>query len=172
MTTNKSTLVLNSSWQPIGKVCWQKAFSLIFNNKAKAIEYYEDTVKTPSDEFFVPAVIHTVNYSGVPRGKIIYSKRLVLERDNYTCQYCGKQLCRMTATIDHVRPRSLGGKSTFINTVAACSPCNKKKSNIPLVKSKFKLSRKPKIPYVHPLRGKISAFSIEPEWKMYLGGVF
>lgn len=169
MTTNKSTLVLNACWQPIGKVCWQKAFCLLFSGKAKAVEYYEDTVKTSSDEFFVPAVIHAVNYAGQPNGKILYSKRLVLERDGYTCQYCAKQLCKMTATIDHIVPRSRGGRSTFLNTVAACSPCNKKKSNVPLSKSNFKLRRQPKVPYIHPLQGKIN--HVEPEWNHYLRGV-
>jgi 5-methylcytosine-specific restriction endonuclease McrA len=171
MTTNKTTLVLNSCWQPIGKVCWKKAFCLIFSGKANAIRYYEDTVKTPSDEFFVPAVIYAVNYAGQPRGKIIYSKRLVLERDDYLCQYCGMQLCRETATIDHVIPRSRGGKSTFINTVAACSPCNKKKADIPLGRSKVKLRKQPKVPYIHPLRGKINVKNIEPEWTEHLMGV-
>jgi 5-methylcytosine-specific restriction endonuclease McrA len=166
--TNKGTLVLNASYQPIGRVCWQRAFVLMFQEKARAIELYDDVVKTPNEEFFIPAVL-VLGRNVQPKRKMHYSKRLVLERDNYVCQYCRKTLTTSSATIDHVLPRSRGGKSTFENTVAACGPCNSFKSDTPLNQTRMRLIREPKRPYIHPLRGKIT--NPEPEWKEYLAGI-
>ena len=128
---DKSTLVLNASYMPIEKVCWQRAFVLVFQEKARSIEFYDETVRSSTEEYFVPAVIVFVS-NVQPKRKTSYSKRFVLERDKYVCQYCSRKLTHSNATIDHVLPRALGGKSTFENTVAACEPCNKFKADKPL----------------------------------------
>jgi len=166
--TNKTTLVLNASYQPIGKVCWQRAFVLMFQEKARAIELYDDVIKTPNEEFFIPAVL-VLGRNVQPKRKTYYSKKLVLERDDYVCQYCRRNLTTKSATIDHVLPRSRGGKSTFENTVAACAPCNTFKADKPLNQTRMRLTRQPKKPYIHPLRGQIT--NPEPEWEGYLAGI-
>lgn len=166
--THKSALILDRDWQPIEKVCWRRAFILIIQDKAHAIDWYDDIVKTPSEEYFVPAVIVLNKKSKRKKKKSTYKKRLVIERDNYVCQYCSRQLTSDSATIDHVLPRSKGGKSTYENTVAACGPCNTRKADKSLKEARMKLLRQPKKPYVHPLKGKID--SPEPEWEMHLKG--
>lgn len=166
---HKSTLVLNSAYQPIEKVHWTRAFVKVFQGRARAIEYYDEVVRSPNDEHFIPAVIVCTEYSRLPRRKTIYSKRLVYERDNYLCQYCRKKLTRSSATIDHVLPRSRGGRSTFKNCVASCEPCNSYKADRTPREAKMKLVRQPRIPYIHPLKGKIG--TPEPEWTDYLTGV-
>lgn len=168
--THRSTLVLNAGYQPIEKVSWQRAFILVFQEKARDIAWYDDIVKTPSEEYFVPAVIVLNKMVKQPKRRIIYSKRLVCERDNYLCQYCRRKLSPNKTTIDHVRPRSKGGKSTFENTVVSCEPCNKRKGNKLLSDIKMRLIKKPRTPYIHPLRGKIH--KPEPEWKEFLVGIF
>lgn len=163
---NKSTLVLNRNWEAIEKVGWQRAFTLIYQEKARAIEYYDDIIHSPTDEFFIPSVIVLTEYAGYPKRRLTYSKRLVIERDDYVCQYCRRQLTSTSATIDHVLPRAQGGKSTFENTVAACSPCNMRKANRTPRQAHMKLIKQPKKPYVHPLQGKIG--NPDPTWINYL----
>jgi len=165
---NKSTLVLNASYQPIEKVCWHKGFVLIFKEKARAIEFYDEIARSPNEEFFIPAVI-VLKRNIQPKRKTTYSKRLVLVRDKYICQYCNRHLTPSSATIDHVLPRARGGKSTFENTVASCEPCNRIKADKPLNQARMRLLRQPRKPYIHPLKGKI--VNPEPEWQEYLAGI-
>jgi len=167
--TDRSTLVLNAGYQPIEKVHWTKAFVKVYQGRARAIEYYDEIVRSPNDEHFIPAVIVCIEFNKTPRRKTIYSKKLVYDRDNYLCQYCRKKLTTSSATIDHVLPRCRGGKSTFANCVCSCSPCNSFKADKTLIEARMRLIREPKTPFVHPLRGKIG--TPEPEWGDYLHGV-
>ena len=52
----------------------------------------------------------------------------VLQRDNYTCRYCGAFAPVVVLEIDHVKPRKHGGKDTAENLVTACQDCNRGKS--------------------------------------------
>jgi 5-methylcytosine-specific restriction endonuclease McrA len=171
-------LVLNASWYPIAQCDWQHAFKLIFQGKAKAVEYYDDKwVKTPSEEYQMPAVICLISNSIVPRRRVGYSKQIVFERDKFTCQYCGRKVKQHgpsaapdTATIDHVVPRAHGGRTTFENTVTACVSCNTKKANKTLASCGLKLLATPKRPgNMNPLAGKIR--KVEPEWENYVAGM-
>lgn len=143
--------------------------------KAKVVEYYKDKfVRSPSQEYQVPAVIHLISFGTVPRRRIGYSKHLVFERDKHTCQYCGKKVipngpsaAPTTATIDHVVPRAKGGKTTYENTVTACVPCNTKKANKSLEQTSFKLQSVPRKPnFTNPLAGRLR--HIEPEWENWI----
>jgi 5-methylcytosine-specific restriction endonuclease McrA len=164
-------LVLNSSWYPVAQCDWQHAFKLIMTDKAKVVEYYEDKfVRTPTAKYQVPAVIHLTSYGSIPRRKVGYSKLYVFERDKYMCQYCGKKIIHDKATIDHVTPRSRGGKTTFENTVTACAPCNTKKASKTPEQAGMKLLSVPKKPgHISPLVGRIR--TVEKEWKNYLGNM-
>ena len=166
MTDN--CLVLNASWVPIETVTWQEAFTKIFYGRAYAVEYYEEMIKTPSDEYLKPAVIVCTEYNKIPIRAPIYSKRMVYLRDAYTCQYCGKQLNSSNITIDHVLPRSKGGRSTFTNTVCACEPCNARKADKTLRESGMKLTRNPGIPKINPVKAKFARTVINDEWKIHL----
>jgi 5-methylcytosine-specific restriction endonuclease McrA len=161
-------LVLNSSYIPIETVSWQEAFTKIFNGRAYAVEYYEEIVKTPNDEYFKPAIIVCTEYNKIPNRVSVYSKRMVYIRDNYLCQYCTKQLNSTTATIDHVVPRSKGGRSTFENTVASCGPCNSRKANKMLSDTNMFLIKEPKAPNVNPIKAKFARTIVRPEWELYL----
>lgn len=88
----------------------------------------------------IPEVIRLNRYVKVPyKKKIPVTNKGVLKRDNHTCGYCGKK----ATTIDHIRPRSKGGKHTWLNVVAACVKCNSKKSDIQLSELGWTLNIKP-----------------------------
>src|SRR5262249_57805097 len=76
-----------------------------------------------------PEFIRLVSFAPAPRD--IHRRRItrkaVLARDGWTCQYCGAS--KHGLTVDHVIPRSRGGESVWENIVASCAPCNRKKGN-------------------------------------------
>jgi 5-methylcytosine-specific restriction endonuclease McrA len=131
---------------PIQHTTWQRAFILIFAGRAEAVSYYEKSVKTPSSRYLIPAVIRLFEYNKVPSLNVHYSRWAVFERDEFRCQYCSIYLEKTNRTIDHVIPTSLGGRSTFENTVAACLPCNNRKGGMTPKEAKMPLKRKPFIP--------------------------
>lgn len=162
-------LVLNKSWLPVETITWQEAFKKIFNGLAYAVEYYDDEViRTPNDEFLKPAVIVCTEYNGRPSRVPVYSKRLVCQRDEWTCMYCGTPVGPTTYSIDHIVPRAKGGRSTFENTVCCCKPCNSKKADKSLKEARMKLRCDPREPKINPTKAKFSRIPLEEEWKQYV----
>jgi 5-methylcytosine-specific restriction endonuclease McrA len=103
---------------------------LINEGKAEVVKYAEAVIHTVSDIIKVPLIIKVLRFIKAYSRRMSFSNKLVWERDDYTCQYCGKKLTtKGDVTTDHVIPRSRGGKTTFENMVTACSHCNKKKNN-------------------------------------------
>lgn len=150
----------------VGHVSWKDSFRLLCAERAEVLEYYEATVKTPREEMFVPAVIRLLNFDKIPVCKVSFSKRTILERDNFECQYCGLNLSLRTATLDHVNPRAKGGRTTFENTVASCHSCNNRKGDRTLKSLGIKLKKKPRKP--EKLNFKLRLNRLEDEWKDYL----
>jgi len=95
----------------------------------------------------VPQVIRLIKLvRTIYRSRVPFSKKNVLYRDEFTCQYCGKT--RGKLTIDHVIPKSKGGKSTFENCVASCKPCNNTKGNRTPREAKMPLRKHPVQPTI------------------------
>lgn len=140
------TLVLNKSYMPIKHVGWKQAFRLICKGRASVVETYDEIIRTPRDFHFIPSVIRLNYYDSMPKPKVSYSRRAILDRDGFICQYCSKKLTYGTATIDHVLPRSHGGKTSFENTVACCHPCNNRKGNKLNAQAGLTLTRRPRKP--------------------------
>ena len=113
-------LLLNgSSWEPLAVISVARAINLILSGKAVIIEETGKVLKTVSDSFPVPSVIALRRYINVPRRRAHWSRKGVLARDNYTCIYCGirsgdvqrgKIITKSDYTVDHVLPRSRGGR--------------------------------------------------------------
>jgi 5-methylcytosine-specific restriction endonuclease McrA len=122
-------LVLNATYEPISFVSLKRAVVLILKEKAEVIEaVVERKLRAEKVSFPHPLVIRLVSYVPVPRFfNLPLSRRSLLSRDNYTCQYCGST--ESPLTIDHVIPKSRGGKTEWTNVVAACVSCNRKKGN-------------------------------------------
>ncbi len=118
-------LVLNANFEPINVCNTRRAVSLMLTGKAALVANGRGIIRTVSQIFPRPSVIRLEHMVMRPRVKIKLTRREVFRRDNYTCQYCGRQMPNLT--IDHVIPRHLGGKYIWTNVVTACSSCNHRK---------------------------------------------
>ncbi|XP_020218606.1 uncharacterized protein LOC109801870 isoform X2 [Cajanus cajan] len=139
-------LVLDIAYRPVNVVGWKRAICLEFMEKADVLEYYAKTVNSPSGSFYIPAVLRVPHLLQVVKRRIVknnLSRKNILFRDNYTCQYC---CSRENLTIDHVLPAALGGEWTWENLVTACAKCNCKKGKKTLEEAKMKLIKAPKVP--------------------------
>lgn len=158
------TLVLNAGYEPLAVVSFKRALILVLNQKATVLAGAEDRVHSARQEFVLPSVILLSKYVRIPGSRIVpVSRRGVLRRDGHKCVYCG----RAANTIDHVQPKSRGGKDTWENLVACCLRCNNAKSDRTLAEMGWQLSFVPRMPQgtVWTLRG---AEKLEPEWDEFL----
>jgi 5-methylcytosine-specific restriction endonuclease McrA len=122
-------LVLNASYEPINVCTVRRATVLVLKSRAEVIEKGEGALHSERLEFARPCVIRLIRYVRIPRDvhRRKITRKAVLARDSYTCQYCGHEASGLT--VDHVIPRSRGGESSWENIVASCAPCNRKKGN-------------------------------------------
>ena len=140
----QNVIVLNYDYSYLNTVSWQKAIKYLMNAKAEVIKATEDAIHTVDNMLAKPLIVRLLKMvKGVYKKKVPFSYKNVLKRDRYKCQYCGSQ---EHLTIDHVVPRSRGGKTTFENCVTACRSCNHKKGNKPLHEIGFVLKKKPYTP--------------------------
>lgn len=135
-------LVLNSSCLPINICSWRRALILLLKGKADGVE--DSGKKINSGRFTLPLVIRLKGYVPVPYSGVVYARKNVFLRDNYTCQYCGRTT---NLTIDHVIPRSKGGEDIWENVVTCCVRCNNKKADRTPEQEGMKLTG---IPYKPP----------------------
>jgi 5-methylcytosine-specific restriction endonuclease McrA len=125
-----SVLVLNATYEPLNIVSVRRATILLLKEKAEIVEAAEAYMRAEHISLPVPLVIRLVAFVPVPRRLVLpVSRRTVLARDQFTCQYCGEQLGKSQLTIDHLLPRSRGGKTVWENVVVACGSCNRKKGD-------------------------------------------
>ena len=122
--TSTTVTLLNASYEPLGSVSFKHAVRMLFREVALVEEAHGDRMIGPHQW---PKVIRLVRYVAAkwmyrPAG---YTRSGVLVRDRHRCAYCGGR----ATTIDHVLPASRGGTWSWLNTVAACGPCNSRKSN-------------------------------------------
>jgi 5-methylcytosine-specific restriction endonuclease McrA len=169
------TLLLNADAQPVSilplsTITWQEAIRYMVLDKVEVMEWHDDwIVRSANWSTPVPAVIMLKEYQK-PKNTMRLSKRNIFLRDQYVCQYCGTEVTEATATLDHVHPVSLGGKTTWENSTTACKPCNYKKA---AHVGKFKPKNSPYKPHFWDLVEKRRArgFHIgHPSWRYYLEG--
>ncbi|XP_011622763.1 uncharacterized protein LOC18421442 isoform X2 [Amborella trichopoda] len=142
-------LVLDISYRPINVVGWQRAICLEFMDKADVLEYYDQTVSSPSGSYYIPAVLrvpHLLQVVKKRRVKHTLSRKNIFYRDSFACQYCSST---ENLTIDHVLPISRGGEWEWENLVTACSKCNSKKGQKTLEEAKMKLIKIPKVSVIY-----------------------
>ena len=122
-------LVLNASYEPLNVCTLRRALILILKEKAEVLEKGEGVLRSETMRLDEPEVIRLVAFVRVPRD--IHRRRItrkaVLARDGWICQYCGTE--KPGLTVDHVIPRSRGGESVWENIVASCAACNRRKGN-------------------------------------------
>ena len=142
-----AVLVLNATYEPLSVVSIRRAIVLLLKEKAELLEAAEATLRATGLSMPVPLVIRMVYYVRIPKNSVLpLSRRTVMARDQYTCQYCGMAPIRAELTLDHVVPRSRGGKSEWENVVVACRGCNQKKGNRTPREAQMTLLREPHRP--------------------------
>lgn len=123
-----AVLVLNASYEPLHVVSVRRAVILLLKEKAQLIEAAESYLRSENLAVPTPLVIRLVAFTKIPyRWRLPVSRRGVLARDHYTCQYCGIRPGKTALTVDHVTPRTQGGDKRWENLVTACGPCNRRK---------------------------------------------
>ncbi len=160
------TLVLNKSWVPINTITVRHALVLVIKGSARFIQpetyevhdfaswcrlgHLEDVpvIHTPALVLPRPEVIVLTTYNRLPRLRVPFSRRNLHRRDGNHCQYCGRRLKAQDMTVDHVVPRSQGGRNSWENCVIACRRCNSRKGSKGLKESGLHLIREP----------------VQPEW--------
>lgn len=168
---NYQVLELNADFLPlnlipVSTVSWQVAFKKIYEGTAWPLKFYEDEViHTVNEEFPVPSVIVLSSYKKI-KVRAKWSKFNVKLRDEFKCQYCMTRFSHKSLTIDHVIPKSMGGKLTWENTVAACKKCNQGKKNNHKIVPKIKPIR----PTYHALAKKMLKYKEirNTDWQVYV----
>lgn len=166
----RGALLLNSSYEALKVVSWQKAVLLWLTEKVEVLEFHDFYVRSARAQFPVPSVIRLRAYisKGAHR-HIRFSKQNVYLRDAGVCQYCGKKCSTKELTIDHVIPVSKQGPETWSNVVAACRHCNQKKGNRTPVAAGMPLLREPEPPgWMTPVELELRHATIPKTWRMYL----
>ena len=137
-----AVLVLNADLGPLHRVTLKHAVRMLLRQVAVIQEAVPDRLigvyPMPRVLRLVQYVVTRWQYGRVPR----WSRRGVLERDHYRCGYCGKT----GKTVDHILPRSRGGRDTWRNTVTACYPCNQRKADRTLAEARMSLLIDPAVP--------------------------
>jgi 5-methylcytosine-specific restriction endonuclease McrA len=186
---DRPVLVLNRSWAAVNVATVARALVLLWNGNARVVDVndyqaftWKDWAKVdPRDgDLFiqstsirlkVPEVIVLSEYTGLPETAVTFSRRNVFKRDFHTCQYCGKQPQMDELTLDHVRPRCLGGESSWTNVVLACLKCNKKKDDAPTPEAAgMKLRKQPIKPSWRPM---YASRTVRPEsWNKFISEAY
>ena len=178
-------LVLNRSYLPIHMTSVQRAFVLLYRGMAKAVdERYEtfefgawrqqavrrgdDRIGIVGGMIRVPRVILLAAFDRVPRRHVRFSRTNIYARDRNTCQYCARRYARSQLNLDHVVPRSQGGRSTWENVVCSCVECNRRKGGRTPKQARKSLIRSPTKPRWSPITGALSGRRDYPEWKPFL----
>jgi 5-methylcytosine-specific restriction endonuclease McrA len=184
-----TVLVLNRNWQAINVKSPQEAFGMLATDTATGLDIAEDgsmqpvrwkdwlklpiresdnVVRTVRGEIRVPTVIVLANFSKVPKKRPKFGTRGIWERDGGRCQYTGKPLKPGEGNIDHIIPRSRGGKSTWENCVLAHKDVNSRKGSRLPEEAGLKLLRKPEAPREVPVSALIKNQHRVKDWELFL----
>ncbi|HYO59663.1 HNH endonuclease [Archangium sp.] len=182
---NSAVLVLNRNYQPVHVTSVKRALSLLYLGVAKAIDaqyrLYEfedwaalsasaphDSISTINRRIRVPRVVVLSAYEYLPRGRVRFSRLNIYARDHDTCQYCARQLPRSELNLDHVVPRSQGGKTSWENVVCSCVPCNLRKGGRTPEQAGMRLLKVPMRPRWTPFFRGASRRITYREWLPFL----
>lgn len=184
----RPTLVLNRHWQPVNVATVARSIVMVFNDAARIVDPddfrlydWSDWARLcpRDDEPFlrcvnrlirVPEVVTLTRYDRYRESTVTFSRRNIFKRDHSTCQYCGIRPGTEELTIDHVKPKSTGGLSTWENCVLACVACNSRKANRTPEQAGMTLRKKPVRPSWKPIYAH-SGIRIE-SWSKFLSEAY
>jgi 5-methylcytosine-specific restriction endonuclease McrA len=193
-----NVLVLNKHYMAIRVVGARRAFSLLFRDLAEVVSYEEgsyanydfqswceisefkrnfnpdgnDWISTVNFYVAVPRIIRLLFYDRLPRTEVKFNRRNIYARDRNHCQYCGKRFSTSELSLDHIIPRSLGGKAAWDNIVCACTKCNVKKGGKTPHQAHMKLIKKPIKPKRNPLLHLHLGHPRYQSWKQFLDNAY
>ncbi|HMV80560.1 MAG TPA: HNH endonuclease [Leptospiraceae bacterium] len=178
---SEPVLILNSSYVPVSIRPVREAVCMMLSDKAEALKSSdEDFIRSEKLKIPVPRILLLSNYYSVPRKLLKLSRSAILERDGYTCVYCGKKPSPGKLTLDHVIPKSRWMSipqdkkpvefNSWENLVTACRECNTRKGSKLLAELKWKLPENQKIKPKQQYLPQISSnFAKKYGWSEYLG---
>jgi len=165
----RPVLVLNASYEPINICAVRRALVLILKGVASAEEHDGLHIHSHRRVIPLPSVIRLLEYRRIPHQTRALSRKNILMRDRYTCQYCQRVLPSAELTLDHVIPRSRSGETAWENLVACCHPCNNRKGNRTPEEAGMRLIRQPRPFSLHTSRHLMRLMGRSDEqWKKYL----
>lgn len=185
ISLESNVLVLNRLYQPVNITTVRRAFILLYQGAALAIDkqfqtfnfedwselsaevHDRDVIHTVSRTIKIPRVIILQLYDRLPRLHLRFSRQNIYLRDRLTCQYCGERFSRSDLNLDHVVPRSRGGRTTWENVVCSCIPCNLRKGGRTPQEAKMKLLKIPTRPAWSPFE-KAAGELLHEAWAPFL----
>lgn len=186
---NTPVLLLNRHFVPIRVASTRRAMVLLYRGSARALdaagESYDFStwlelpvrdrdpgLQMVGGRLRIPRVLHLMRYDRTPRFSVQLTRRNLMLRDQYQCQYCGRRARERELNVDHVLPRSRGGADSWHNLVVSCRECNLKKAHRTPQEAGMNLRRKPEVPHwsliTHLLLGAEQRFV---EWTPFLGAL-
>jgi len=193
-----NVLVLNKHYMAVRIIGAKRAFSLLCRELAEVVSLEEGTysnydfeswcevsqfkrsfepdgndwVSTVNFYIAVPRIIRLLFYDRLPRSEVKFNRRNIFARDKNHCQYCGKRFPTSELSLDHIIPRSMGGKSAWDNIVCACVKCNVKKGGRTPKQAGMTLVRKPVKPRHSPLLHVHLGHRRYQSWKQFLDNAY
>ncbi|MBL7996300.1 HNH endonuclease [bacterium] len=166
MSLSGHVLVLNQNYEPMTICHVKKAIVLIFLGKAEIIEVIEgQAIRSVRSSFPFPSIVRIYAYIHKKNKGIMLSRKNILKRDGFECQYCGSKTHSMT--VDHIMPKVRGGKDTWENMITACIHCNNRKGDMTPEEAQMRLMTNPRKP--HHLSFIQKHVGVRDErWKQYL----
>ena len=187
---NMPVLVLNRNWQPIHTCSARRALHLLCLGHARVVQvdgdecyathdltsWIDHSAHAPETELIhsvrvalrVPRVLVLGVYDKLPRLEVRFTRRNVFVRDNFTCQYCARELPEQQLNLDHVVPRDKGGRTTWANIVTSCVRCNTRKANKLPDEARMHPLNKPSAPRWRPLFGITGNGHSHESWSMFV----
>jgi 5-methylcytosine-specific restriction endonuclease McrA len=183
---NTKVLVLNRSYLPVHVTSVRRALSLLYQDIARAVDAQyrtfdfaswadlaaeEESIGLVGRAIRVPRVILLLAYDRLPRRYVRFSRYNIFARDQCRCQYCGHVFPRTGLNLDHVVPRSKGGRSTWENVVCSCHRCNRLKGGRTPAEAGMRLIRPPFRPQWTPFMTETFGLRRYKEWRPFLSAV-
>jgi len=187
---NMPVLVLNRNWQPIHTCSARRALHLLCLGHARVVQvngdecyathdlasWIERSASAPDSELIhgvrlalqVPQVLVLGVYDKLPRLEVRFTRRNVFVRDNFTCQYCARELPEAQLNLDHVVPRDKGGRTSWTNIVTSCVRCNTRKANKLPDEARMHPMNRPCAPRWRPLFGVTEQGHARESWSMFV----
>lgn len=178
-------LVLNRLWQAVNVVTARRALTLLYVGRSKVVDSdfstraWDSWVSLPPAagersiggvelRLRVPRVIQLLEFDRIPAPRVKFTRANVYLRDAHRCQYCGSRAPAGELTLDHVHPRSRGGRTTWKNIVVSCIACNARKRDRRPEEAGMTLLREPRQPRWHPATALRPVHQPHPDWAPFL----